>query len=292
MKLFRIAAVCVCSLMVLSCTTKTSKSRKELKAERDTLLSQITEQDQRLAELQSCLDLLTTSMDSIAAQEQILFLPDPENPDKPLNPKQLNERLDALSQLIARQHDRISALEDSLDTQNDYLLSLKRLVANYKTQIQQKDAEIFTMKEELKQRDASIASLRGRVNKMEAEIKTKDSDIDFLLNVSDQQQKIMTSQDNILNEGYYLVMSKKELAALGIKSGDISKSNITLADFTKVDIRDFAGMSISTDRVKILTQMPVSSYQLTKNSDGTTDLQVLSAADFWQYSNILIIQTR
>ena len=127
---------------------------------------------------------------------------------------------------------------------------------------------------------------------MTADIKTKDSDIDYLLNVSDQQQKIMDSQDEILNEGYYLVKSKKELSALGIKSADISNAKVSLSDFNKVDIREFAGLTISSDRIKVLSQMPASSYELVNNSDGTTTLKILSSADFWQYSNILIVQTR
>lgn len=245
-----------------------------------------------MSELQSCLDMLTMSIDSIALQEEILFLPDPENPNKPLTKKQIQERLDALSRLVARQHDLISALEDSLDTKNAALTSLRRVIANFKIQIQQKDAEILQMKKDLKSKDASIANLRNQVGKMKEDIKAKDSNIDYLQNVSDQQQKIMDSQDEILNEGYYLVKSRKELSSLGIKSSDISKAKITLADFNKVDIRKFAGMTISSDRVRILSQMPVSSYELIKNEDGTTTLNILSSADFWQYSNILIVQTR
>ena len=293
MRPFKFVPLCLCTLFILSCADNSAeKQNRELKEEQDRLKSQISEQDAQLAELQSCLELLNNSMDSIAIQEHILFLPDVENPNLPLNKKMLNDRLDVFAELISRQRDLISSLEDSLDTQNQALASLRRLISNYKVQIEQKDAEIIRMKEELNQKNVSIASLRGKVSRMESDIKTKDSDIDYLLNVSDQQQKIMETQDNILNEGYYIVKTKKELSSLGIKSNDISKANINLSDFKKVDIREFAGLTISSNRVKILSQMPASSYSLTTNGDGTITLDILSPADFWQYSNILIIQTR
>ena len=292
MKFFKFALLCICGVSLFSCANWRPGRNKELQEQNDTLISRLTRQDAQMSELQSCLDVLTMSIDSIALQEEILFLPDPENPNKPLTKKQIQERLDALSRLMARQHDLISALEDSLDTKNAALTSLRRVIANFKIQIQQKDAEILQMKKDLKSKDASIANLRSQVGKMKEDIQAKDSNIDYLQNVSDQQQKIMDSQDEILNEGYYLVKSRKELSSLGIKSSDISKAKITLADFNKVDIRKFAGMTISSDRVRILSQMPVSSYELIKNEDGTTTLNILSSADFWQYSNILIVQTR
>ena len=292
MKFFKFALFCICGVSLFSCANWRPGRNKELLEQNDTLISRLTRQEAQMSELQSCLDMLTMSIDSIALQEEILFLPDPENPNKPLTKKQIQERLDALSRLVARQHDLISALEDSLDTKNAALTSLRRVIANFKIQIQQKDAEILQMKKELKSKDASIANLRSQVGKMKEDIQAKDSNIDYLQNVSDQQQKIMDSQDEILNEGYYMVKSRKELSSLGIKSSDISKAKITFADFNKVDIRKFAGMTISSDRVRILSQMPVSSYELIKNEDGTTTLNILSSADFWQYSNILIVQTR
>lgn len=293
MKSFRFVLVIFSVCLLMSCMDVKQRTRsRDLLAQRDTLLSQLSEQEAQLEELQSCLDLLTQSMDSIAVQENMLFLPDPENPDKPLSKKQIRERLEAFSELVARQHALIASLEDSLDTKNEALSSIRNLVAHYKHEIEQKDAEIAKMRQELKSKNASIAALNTKVQEMEIDIRSKDSDIVHLTDVSDQQKKIMDAQDNILNEGYYIVKSKKELSALGIKSNDISKTDINLSDFVKVDIRSFNELTIMSSKVKILTPMPTSSYQLIDNEDKTTTLSISDPADFWQYSNILIIQTR
>lgn len=293
MKSFRFVLVIFSVCLLMSCMDVKQRTRsRDLLAQRDTLLSQLSEQEAQLEELQSCLDVLTQSMDSIAVQENMLFLPDPENPDKPLSKKQIRERLEAFSELVARQHALIASLEDSLDTKNEALSSIRNLVAHYKHEIEQKDAEIAKMRQELKSKNASIAALNTKVQEMEVDIRSKDSDIVHLTDVSDQQKKIMDAQDNILNEGYYIVKSKKELSALGIKSNDISKTDINLSDFVKVDIRSFNELTIMSSKVKILTPMPTSSYQLIDNEDKTTTLSISDPADFWQYSNILIIQTR
>ena len=89
-----------------------------------------------------------------------------------------------------------------------------------------------------------------------------------------------------------IVKSRKELAAMGIRSAKLSDDKIDLSQFIKVDIRTLSALNISTSRISILTPMPTNSYSIVKNSDGTSTLQINSPADFWQYSNILIIQTR
>ena len=293
MKLFRFTLIFLSVCLCLSCVDVRKRvQNEELLAQRDTLMSQLSEQEAQLSELQSCLDLLTLSMDSIAVQENMLFMPDPENPNKPLTKKQIRERLEAFSELVARQHVMIASLEDSLDNKNDALSSLRTLIAHYKSEIEQKDAEIVKMRNELKFKNESISALNTKVHEMEEDIKSKDSDILHLMEVSGQQKKIMDAQDDILNEGYYIVKSKKELSALGIKANDISKADMNLSEFIKVDIRSFNELNIMSSRVKILTPMPTYSYQLIKNEDKTTTLAILSPADFWQYSNILIIQTR
>ena len=292
MKLFKLSLLLICGTIVISCNNSLSQRNQELTAERDTLLAQVSLQDSQLSELQLSLKLLSSSMDSIAMQEGMLFLPDPENPNAKLTKAQIRGRLEAFQDLVARQYDRISELEDSLDMQNESLKNLYTIIQHYKAQIEQKDVEISKMKAELKSKSASISKLNTQINNLKSDITAKESNIDYLQQVSDQQKSIMTAQDEILNEGYYLVKSRKELTAMGIKTSNISQSNINLDKFTKIDIRYFNELNIKSSKVKILTQIPATSYELVINTDGTTTLKILSAADFWQFSNILIIQTR
>ena len=292
MKLFKLSVLFICSILFLSCNNSIKQKNQELTAERDTLLAYVSQQDSQLFKLQSSLEMLSISMDSIAVQEGLLFMPDPENPKARLTKAQIRERLEAFQELVSRQYDRISDLEDSLDMQNESLRHLYTIIQHYKLQIEQKDAEITKMQAELRSKNASISKLNTQINDLKSDISEKESNIDYLQQVSEQQKSILTAQDEILNEGYYLVKSRKELTQMGINIYNISQSKINLEHFTKVDIRTFNELKINSSKTKILTQIPATSYELVKNADGTTTLKILSAADFWQYSNILIIQTR
>ena len=172
-----------------------------------------------------------------------------------------------------------------MDLSNTALSNMKSLISYFRTNIEKKDAEIDNMKKTLLVKEASI-------KKLESEVSTLQENVTDLQNVNEQQQVIMDVQDEILNEGYYIVKTRKELLAMGIRSANISNADLDLSLFTKVDIRKLSGMNINSPRVKIITPMPSESYTLTKNIDGSTLLSILSPADFWQFSNILIIQTR
>lgn len=272
-------------MLLLSSCIQVRRELSDLSVQRDTLQAITERQEAELSELQSYLEIMTRSLDSIAIVEGMLFLPDPERPNAPLSKKQLRVRLERFQELVDRQQAKIKELEDSLDLSNTALSNMKSLISYFRTNIEKKDAEIDNMKKTLLVKEASI-------KKLESEVSTLQENVTDLQNVNEQQQVIMDVQDEILNEGYYIVKTRKELLAMGIRSANISNADLDLSLFTKVDIRKLSGMNINSPRVKIITPMPSESYTLTKNIDGSTLLSILSPADFWQFSNILIIQTR
>ena len=113
----------------------------------------------------------------------------------------------------------------------------------------------------------------------------------------ERQVQALSVQDEIINEGYVKIGSKKELEAAGLLSGGFMKKtkvnydNLQKNVFNKIDIRNYKEVTISSKNPKILTKMPASSYSLTKNGNGTSTLKILDPTAFWSVSNFLIIQT-
>lgn len=271
------------ALGLASCVQKSK--HHEVLAQRDTLMVQNSRNEAMMAELQTYIEEITMSLDSIAYHESILFLPDPETPNKATSKKVLQKRLEAFQELIDRQQAKIQTLEDSLNVNNANLQSIKSLLSHMQGQIEQKNIQIEQMKEELQVKEADIRRLKTTVA-------TLESDVSDLQQQTKDQEEILVFQNDLINEAYFLMGSKKELTSWGAMSSGKASANPDLNNFIKVDIRYFTELEVPSAKPKILTTMPASSYSLEKNSDKTTTLRISDPAEFWKASKILIIQLR
>lgn len=261
-----------------------------LEAQRDTLISDNARQRAEMRDLQAYLDTIANTLDSIARLEGMLFIPDPENPGRVLTRKEIDKRLKAFHELIGRQREKIKQLEASLDASNANVRHLKSVIAYLNTQIEEKDAEIEKMRAELKASKANVTKLNEKVSMLESDVAALNESYDELQHESQRQQE---NFDAALSQAYYLVASRKDLVAMGLlKNSKIRTENIDYSVFTSVDVRNFNQLVIPGERPKILTSMPVSSYEIINNHDGTSTLQIKDKDIFWKASKALIIQGR
>lgn len=261
-----------------------------LEAQRDTLISDNARQRAEMRDLQAYLDTIANTLDSIARLEGMLFIPDPENPGRVLTRKEIDKRLKAFHEFIGRQREKIKQLEASLNASNANVRHLKSVIAYLNTQIEEKDAEIEKMRAELKASKANVTKLNEKVSMLESDVAALNESYDELQHESQRQQE---NFDAALSQAYYLVASRKDLVAMGLlKNSKIRTENIDYSLFTSVDVRDFNQLVIPGERPKILTSMPVSSYEIINNYDGTSTLLIKDKDLFWKASKVLIIQGR
>lgn len=261
-----------------------------LEAQRDTLISDNARQRAEMRDLQAYLDTIANTLDSIARLEGMLFIPDPENPGRVLTRKEIDKRLKAFHELIGRQREKIKQLEASLNASNANVRHLKSVIAYLNTQIEEKDAEIEKMRAELKASKANVTKLNEKVSMLESDVAALNESYEELQHESQRQQE---NFDAALSQAYYLVASRKDLVAMGLlKNSKIRTENIDYSLFTSVDVRDFNQLVIPGERPKILTSMPVSSYEIINNYDGTSTLLIKDKDLFWKASKALIIQLR
>lgn len=278
--------------MILSISCVQKSKHQEVLNQRDSLLSRNAQNEAMMAELQNYLDEITMSLDSIAYQESILFLPDPEMPEKEISKTLIKERLEAFQELVDRQQARVQLLEDSLDFTNTNFLSIKSLLGHMQGQIDIKNTQIEQMRVELQAKDADIKSLKGTVKSLSHNVNNLKEQTRSQKEALAFQEEVLTFQDEMLNEAYFLMGSKKELISWGAMQNGKVTSNPPLENFIKVDIRYFTELEIPSSRPKIITAMPENAYSLIKNGDGTSTLSISKPSEFWKASKILIIQLR
>lgn len=271
---------------ILGCKNESVDMSKYM-SERDSLISENRRNKTELEELNGIMSEIALGLDSIAMQEDILY----SNKDKDgvlLSKKQILENLKYLEETLARQRKKIKQLEDSLVTGNNKKLS--SIVSFLNQQLAEKDMEIQSLKNDLNNRNRDIRDLRTKLGTMQNSVKAAESKAAVL-------SEALKTQDEVLNECYVKIGTKKELQQAGLlKGGLLSKKkinyqNVNKSDFEKVDIRRFTSVHLASSKPKILTPLPNSnSYHFEKNGDGTITLFIDDPAAFWSVSNYLIIQ--
>ena len=188
--------------------------------------------------------------------------------------------------ILQEQTGKIRRLEAQLAASQDENSQSLQLIAHLKRTIEDKNARIAQLQSELEKKDVDIAQLRGQVETQTATINE--------LNVRTKRQgEALARQDAMLNNGYVLIGSKKDLKRKGITRRGKLVANAILdrSKFYQVDIRKWTEISFQAKRPKILTNMPSSSYELTTTGKGDFTLRVKNPSDFWRVSNYLVIQT-
>lgn len=273
-KLFFLVAVAT-TVTFYSC--KDSAKTGEVVALTDSTLVDEPLVNQEVEDMVALINNVAGVLDSIQIQEKMLFKAE-EGDSK----QQVLERLSAFKDLLARKQAQINQLSGANKSNKLAIANLQKMVDFLNQQLEEKTERITQLEELVERKDVSISALRYNVDQLSAESEyLKDQNFE---------------QDQQLNQVFYIVAEKKELKELGLlEGGGLSKkranyANIDQTKFTKKDMRGFQTLVIESKSPKLITEKPASSYELTKNDDGTSTLKITDAEAFWAASPYLIIQ--
>lgn len=258
--------------------------------ERDSLRVQNQVKTQQLLSINEMISTLNGALDSIYKEENLIFL-DPLS-EKPVNRIDALNNLDRFEAVLLFQKEKIDKLEASL-SDSEQNGNFQGLIGHMKTQLAEKNAQIASLRTELSQKNVDINRLRNQIEVQRNQIDDQAAAIAELDRRTQAQTRALVVQDEMLNVGYVLLGSKKDLERKGIvrKKRLVSDSALDKSKFAKVDIRKWTEISFFAKRPRILTDTPSSAYKLTTTGDNNFTLQVTNPTDFWSVSNFLVIQT-
>jgi len=259
--------------------------------ERDSLIQSNRDKTRELDEMNEILTTIATGLDSIAAQEHILFSNNGRE-GVMLNRQQIAENLKNMADILARQRATIQILQDSLSNMDlsNGMARLQKVVTFLNYQLEEKDRVIQTLRADLNNSKKDINQLRASLSSMQTRV-----------DVAEQKTKVLTqavtTQDEIINECYVKIGTKKQLIDAGLlKGGFLKKKKVNYEDvdkgkFMAVDIRKFREVTLHSGNPTILTPQPNNrSFHFNDNGDGTCTLVITNPTVFWSVSNFLIIQ--
>lgn len=280
----KLCALCLCTLALVSCSNNQENGLMELQTRIDSLEvanASLSEQHQDVSEF---LDIINESLDSIAEQEHFILSSDKGVEGRRRSKAEQKQRLKEFADFLARQRERIALLEDSLTNKGKDFEKLSHLIGYLNKQLDDKNRMIASLQKELETGKKQISSLNEKVEE--------------LTSTNEALQEAVVVQTEIINEGFFLVGSKKDLKAAGLLTGSglfskkkLDVSNFANAGFTKVDISKFTELTINSTTIKLLTSMPENSYHIVQEGNQCR-LIITDPTSFWSVSNYLVIQTK
>ena len=290
MKTFRIIVPLFILMLVFSCKNE-KVDMQQFVAERDSILQDNRSKTQQLDELNGVLSTIANGLDSIAVQENILFNSSGRDGVR-LDKHEIAARLNGMADILARQRAKIQVLQDSLANRktSQGVEHLQRVVEFLNQQLAEKDQVIKSLRADLNNSKKDITELRASLSDMKNRATKAENKTQVLTTA-------LSKQDDIINECYVKIGTKKQLSAAGLlKGGFLQKKKVNYEDidkskFNAVDIRKFREITLKSNNPKILTPQPSNrSFHFEENGDGKCTLVITNPTIFWSVSNFLIIQ--
>lgn len=290
MKTFRIIMPLLMLVLVFSCKNE-KVDMQQFVAERDSILQDNRSKTQQLDELNGVLSTIAIGLDSIAVQENILFNGSGRDGVR-LDKHEIAARLNGMADILARQRAKIQALQDSLANRktSQSVEHLQRVVEFLNQQLAEKDQVIKSLRADLNNSKKDITQLRASLSDMRNRAVKAENKTQVLTTA-------LSKQDDVINECYVRIGTKKQLSAAGLlKGGFLQKKKVNYEDvdkskFNAVDIRKFREITLKSNNPKILTPQPSNrSFHFEESGDGSCTLVITNPTLFWSVSNFLIIQ--
>lgn len=278
---------------LMGCNGQGGKSPDELRKDSlDSVKAVVDAHEAELAQLHGALADITGSLDSIAAQENMLFV-NPADGQK-LNKAQILAKLKSMGEVIARQRQKMAELQATLaknkSANAQVVASLQKMVASLNDQLARKDAEIKALQAEVQSKNKSISDLQSSLKTVRQELSKSQAREQVV-------KEALSTQNEVVNQCYIRIGTKKELKKAGLlNTGFLRKKRVNYqgvdkSKFQTVDIRTTRRIRLNSDNPKILTPMPSnSSFHFEEMGDGFSELIITDPTKFWSVSNFLIIQ--
>lgn len=299
---FLLLTLVVVSFFLLpSCVKKSSYD--SLSAEKDSLLNSKVKLETEMEEYFALLNEVSENLDKIKGTEKIITV-DAQNELKGNQRDKIVNDLVYVNELIETNRQKIADLEKKLKNSSINSNQLRSTITRLTSELDSAKERIEFLEKELEEKKGIIVVLDNQVNVLSQKVDNLDQSVTELQQERDKQELIIIDQESELHTAWYAVGSTKELKDHNIlTSGGLFKSSKVLQDdfnksfFVKIDTREVMTISLNTDKAKILTNHPVSSYNLVEepaegNKKKNIVVKITDPVEFWSLSKYLVVESK
>ncbi len=231
---------------------------------------------------------ISQGMDQIKDLENILTVNANAGGETPSQREQIQADIASIQKALQERREKLAELEKKLNNSTLTNNNLRSTIATLRNQIDTQSNEIESLKTNLTAAKARIGELNTAVDSLNTTVTTVTAQ-------KDEAEQQSVDLANELNTCFYAVGSKKELKDNEIiETGFLRKTKIMEGDFdrnffTTADKRTLTTIPLHSDKAKVLTNQPESSYVI-EDMDGQKVLRITNPASFWSLSNYLVVQ--
>ena len=283
----KLTVLFVCAAMLASCDSFKG-GNKDLKAENDSLLMELTQRNAELDDMMGTFNEVQEGFRKINAAESRVDLQRGTITENSASAKQqIASDIEFISKQMEENKAQIAKLQAQLKNSKYNSTQLKKAVEALTTELNAKQQRIEELQTELASKNIRIQELDAAVSDLSAEKETLTAE-------NEAKAKTVAEQEKSLNAAWFVFGTKSELKAQKIlQSGDVLKSADFNKDyFTQIDIRTTTDIKLYSKRAELLTTHPAGSYELVKDDKGQLTLKITNPTEFWSVSKYLVIQVK
>lgn len=283
----KLAVLLVCVAMLAACDGLKGGS-KDLKAENDSLLIELTQRNAELDEMMGTFNEVQEGFRKINAAESRVDLQRGTITENATSAKeQIASDIEFITKQMEENRAQIAKLQSMLKSSKNSSAQLKKAVESLTQELASKQQRIEELQTELASKNIRIQELDAAVSGLSAEKENLTAE-------NEAKAKTVAEQDKDLNSAWFVFGTKSELKSQKIlQSGDVLKdANFNKDYFTQIDIRTTKEIKLYSKRADLLTTHPTGSYELAKDDKGQLILKITNPKEFWSVSKYLVIQVK
>lgn len=278
------------SALLLASCAKNENRDKEL--EDSIQIADLTAKYDQATDFNDSLMLLMgdiyVGLDSINLQEGMLYkLGNGEGVDRR---EEIRQNLSAIKARLAANKKVLAQMEAKIKASGNENSIQAQTIEQLRMHIEQQDAKIAQLETDLANARIQIDSLNTKVAETEEQVRIETA-------AKEEAEAATIAAQNEANIVYYAIGSNKELKAKGLLekkflgSTKVLRGDFDASYFVKADKRTLKSIPTNAKKIKIWTNMPEGSYQITGEKDGPKTIQITNPEKFWSLASHLIIQT-
>ena len=283
----KLAVLIVCAAVLASCDGLKGGS-KDLKAENDSLLMELTQRNAELDEMMGTFNEIQEGFRQINDAENRVDLQRGTITENSTNAKQqIASDIEFITKQMEENKAQIAKLQAMLKSSKNNSAQMKKAVESL-TQ------ELVAKQQRIEELQAELASKNIRIQELDDAVSGLAADKETLAAENEAKAKTVAEQDKAINAAWFVFGTKSELKSQKIlQSGDVLKNADFNKDyFTQIDIRTTKDIKLYSKRAELLTTHPAGSYELVKDDKGQLTLKITNPKEFWSVSKYLVIQVK
>ena len=243
----KLAVLIVCAAMLASCDGFKGGS-KDLKAENDSLLIELTQRNAELDEMMGTFNEIQEGFRQINDAESRVDLQRGTITENSSSAKQqIASDIEFITKQMEENKAQIAKLQAMLKSSKNNSAQLKKAVESL-TQ------ELVAKQQRIEELQAELASKNIRIQELDAAVSGLAADKESLAAENEAKAKTVAEQDKAINAAWFVFGTKSELKSQKIlQSGDVLKNADFNKDyFTQIDIRTTKEIKLYSKRAEFI----------------------------------------